>query len=110
MGDMVPPERSSPEEDRAYKARQRTMWALGDYHRFATESLWGFGPLLVAACGIGPGMRVLDVAAGTGNVAIRAAEAGAQVIASDLTPENFEAGRREAQDRGVKLGWVEADA
>jgi ubiquinone/menaquinone biosynthesis C-methylase UbiE len=53
---------------------------------------------------------VLDVAAGTGNVAIRAAEAGASVVASDLTPENFEAGRREAQARGVELEWVEADA
>jgi ubiquinone/menaquinone biosynthesis C-methylase UbiE len=53
---------------------------------------------------------VLDVAAGTGNVAIRAAEAGAQVVASDLTPENFEAGRREARARGVELEWVEADA
>jgi ubiquinone/menaquinone biosynthesis C-methylase UbiE len=86
------------------------MWALGDYHKFATESIWGFGAKLVAACGISAGQRVLDVAAGTGNVAIRAAEAGAQVVASDLTPENFEAGRREARARGVELDWVEADA
>jgi ubiquinone/menaquinone biosynthesis C-methylase UbiE len=93
-----------------HKAAQRAMWALGDYHRFAKETVWGFGPELVTACGIGPGQRVLDVAAGTGNVAIRAAEAGADVVASDLTPENFEAGRREAQARGVELEWVEADA
>ena len=66
--------------------------------------------MLVAACGIAPGQRVLDVAAGTGNVAIRAAEAGAAVVASDLTPENFEAGRREARARGVEVEWVEADA
>ena len=70
-----------------------TIWALGDYHRFATETVWELGPVLVDACGIAPGQRVLDVAAGTGNVAIRAAEAGADVVASDLTPENFEAGR-----------------
>ena len=86
------------------------MWALGDYHAFATASLWEHGPLLVQACGIGPGQRVLDVAAGTGNVAIRAAEAGADVVASDLTPENFGAGRREAAAHGVELEWVEADA
>jgi SAM-dependent methyltransferase len=97
-------------EDRELKARTRAMWALGDYHKFATESIWGFGAELVAACGISAGQRVLDVAAGTGNVAIRAAEAGAQVVASDLTPENFEAGRREARARGVELEWVEADA
>jgi SAM-dependent methyltransferase len=96
--------------DQEFKARQRAIWALGDYHRFATASLWDFGPLLVAACGISPGQRVLDVAAGTGNVAIRAAEAGAHVVASDLTPENFDAGRREASAHGVELEWVEADA
>jgi ubiquinone/menaquinone biosynthesis C-methylase UbiE len=96
--------------DREVKAQQRAMWALGDYHRFATQTVWGFGPLLVEACAIRAGQRMLDVAAGSGNVAIRAAEAGARVVASDLTPENFEAGRREAGARGVELEWVEADA
>jgi ubiquinone/menaquinone biosynthesis C-methylase UbiE len=92
------------------KAATRAMWALGDYHRFARETVWDVGPVLVEACRVGPGMRVLDVAAGTGNVAIRAAEAGAHVVASDLTPENFAAGRGEAARRGVALEWVEADA
>jgi ubiquinone/menaquinone biosynthesis C-methylase UbiE len=92
------------------KAATRQAWALGDYHRFAKETIWGLGPILVEACGISPGQRVLDVAAGTGNTAIRAAEAGAEVVASDLTPENFEAGRREAAEQGVELEWVEADA
>jgi ubiquinone/menaquinone biosynthesis C-methylase UbiE len=92
------------------KAAERAMWALGDYHTFAKQTVWGFGPTLVEACGISPGQRVLDVAAGSGNVAIRAAEAGADVVAADLTPENFEAGRREARSRGVELEWVEADA
>jgi ubiquinone/menaquinone biosynthesis C-methylase UbiE len=89
---------------------QRAIWALGDYHRFAKHTVWGLGPVLVEACGISPGQRVLDVATGTGNVAIRAAEAGADVVALDLTPENFEAGRREATARGVELDWVEGDA
>ena len=96
--------------DREPKPEQRAMWSLGDYHRFATQTVWGLGPVLVAACGISAGQRVLDVAAGSGNVAIRAAEAGAHVIASDLTPENFAAGRREAHARGLELDWVEADA
>jgi 2-polyprenyl-3-methyl-5-hydroxy-6-metoxy-1,4-benzoquinol methylase len=98
------------DEDRKLKARQRELWALGDYHRVATDLLWEFGRELVEACGIYSGQRVLDVAAGTGNVAIRAAERGAQVVASDLTPENFGAGRHEARAHGVKLEWVEADA
>jgi 2-polyprenyl-6-hydroxyphenyl methylase/3-demethylubiquinone-9 3-methyltransferase len=88
----------------------RAMWARGDYHRFARETVWEVGPVVIEACGITAGQRVLDVAAGTGNVAIRAAEAGAQVVAADLTPENFDAGRREARVRGVELEWVEADA
>ncbi|MGH2987001.1 MAG: class I SAM-dependent methyltransferase [Solirubrobacterales bacterium] len=92
------------------KAEERAMWALGDYHAFAKATVWELGPVLVEACGIAAGRRVLDVAAGTGNVAIRAAEAGADVVASDLTPENFDAGRREAAARGVELEWVEADA
>ncbi len=88
----------------------RQAWARGDYHRFAKATVWEVGPVLVEACAIGPGQRVLDVAAGSGNVAIRAAEAGASVVAADLTPESFEAGRREARARGVELEWVEADA
>jgi SAM-dependent methyltransferase len=101
---------ATADEDRKQKARQRELWALGDYHRVATDLLWEFGRELVEACGIYAGQRVLDVAAGTGNVAIRAAERGAQVVASDLTPENFDAGRHEARAHGVKLEWVEADA
>ena len=82
------------------------LWALGDYPRFAKDMIWNFGPTLVAACGIGPGQRVLDVAAGTGNVAIRAAEAGADVVACDLEPAQLEAGRDEAPE----IDWVQADA
>jgi ubiquinone/menaquinone biosynthesis C-methylase UbiE len=92
------------------KTAMRNAWALGDYHRFAKATVWERGAELVEACEIRAGQRVLDVAAGTGNSAIRAAEAGARVVASDLTPANFEAGRREARARGVDLEWVEADA
>ena len=57
--------------------------------RFRDATVWQLGPVLVEACRISRGQRVLDVAAGTGNVAIRAAMAGAAVVACDLTPENF---------------------
>jgi ubiquinone/menaquinone biosynthesis C-methylase UbiE len=92
------------------KAATRAMWARGDYHTFAKTLMWDVGAALVEACAIAPGQRVLDVAAGSGNVAIRAAAAGASVVASDLTPEHFDAGRREAEAQGVDLDWVEADA
>jgi len=86
------------------------MWALGDYDRFARATVWKLGPMLAEACGITRGQRVLDVAAGTGNVAIRAATRGAQVVASDVTPEHFDAGRRGAAAAGVELEWIEGDA
>ena len=55
-------------------------------------------------------MRVLDVAAGTGNASIPAAKAGAQVTASDLTPDLLDAGRVRAESEGLTLEWVQADA
>jgi ubiquinone/menaquinone biosynthesis C-methylase UbiE len=98
------------DEDRALKAKHRTMWALGDYPAVATEIIPALGPVLVEASGIGSGSRVLDVAAGSGNVAIPAARAGAQVIASDLTPELLEEGERHAAAAGVAIEWRTADA
>ena len=96
--------------DTELKARHRAMWASGDYPSMVETFLLPLGPRLVEACGIGPGMRVLDVAAGTGNASIPAAERGANVTASDLTPELFDAGRARAKAQGVELEWVEADA
>jgi SAM-dependent methyltransferase len=86
------------------------MWASGDYPSMVETFLLPLGPRLVDACGIGPGMSVLDVAAGTGNASIPAAHRGANVTASDLTPELLEAGRRRAEAEGVELEWVEGDA
>jgi len=85
-------------------------WALGDYHRFAKATIWEIGEVLVEACDVKPDQSVLDVAAGTGNTAIRAALRGARVVASDITPQNFAAGRAEAAANGVEIDWVEADA
>ena len=101
---------SSPLPDSELKARHRAMWASGDYPSMVETFLLPLGPRLIEACDIGPGMRVLDVAAGTGNASIPAAQRGATVIASDLTPELLEAGRRRAEAGGVELDWVEADA
>lgn len=98
------------EFDRQLKAKHRALWASGDYPAVAAELIPALGPELVRACGVKPGERVLDVAAGSGNAAIPAAAAGAIVTASDLTPELFDAGRRIASERGVELEWVEADA
>ena len=66
---------SSTMPDAELKARHRAMWASGDYPSMVETFLLPLGPRLVEACGIGSGMRVLDVAAGTGNASIPAAAA-----------------------------------
>jgi len=96
--------------DQALKARHRAMWALGDYPGVAADVIPELGPTLVAASGVRAGDRVLDVAAGTGNAAVPAALTGAHVVASDLTPELFEAGRAFAARHGAEVDWQEGDA
>src|SRR3954452_2708140 len=96
--------------DAALKARHRAMWASGDYASMVETFLLPLGPRLVEACRIVPGMHVLDVGAGSGNASIPAAQRGASVTASDLTPALLDAGRELAEGAGVDLGWVEADA
>ncbi|MFB7462370.1 class I SAM-dependent methyltransferase [Streptomyces sp. NPDC056224] len=96
--------------DRTLKAKHRTMWAMGDYPSVASHVIPELGALLVRECGVRPGDRVLDIGAGSGNAAIPAALAGADVVASDLTPELLEIGRHLAAVRGARLEWREADA
>ncbi len=96
--------------DRALKARHRAMWALGDYPAVASQLIPELGRELVAAAGVRRGDRVLDVAAGTGNAAVPAALTGADVVASDLTPQLFAAGREFAAREGVEVAWEEGDA
>ena len=90
--------------------QHRAMWALGDYALMAEEVMAPLGPLLVQASGIGPGDHVLDVAAGSGNVSIPAAKAGAVVVSSDLTPELLDRAQKRAAEEGVVLDRREANA
>jgi SAM-dependent methyltransferase len=86
------------------------MWALGDYPALADHIISDLGQVLIQACGVRPGDRVLDIAAGSGNAAIPAALAGASVVACDLTPELLAAGKQRAGQQGAELDWRHADA
>lgn len=96
--------------DRELKGKLRKTWAQGNYAAVAAEVIPTLGAVVVQACGVTNGDRVLDVAAGTGNAAIPAADAGATVTASDLTPELLEIGKSIADARGSTLDCVMADA
>jgi SAM-dependent methyltransferase len=92
------------------KHTHRATWAAGDYAAVA-EHIDAVPPRdLLNSLAIAPGDDVLDVAAGTGNVALRAAAAGARVVGLDLTPELFVAARRRAAVYRVSVEWIEGDA
>jgi SAM-dependent methyltransferase len=97
-------------EDQALKAKHATMWASGSYPTVVDEIVAPLGGILVDAVDIQPRQRVLDVAAGTGTSAIPAARLGADVTATDLTPELLEVGRADAATEGLAITWQTADA
>lgn len=94
----------------SFKDGQRRLWAAGDYAVLARR-LEGVAAELVAACGLGPGERALDVGAGNGNVALAIAASGASPEACDLTPELVAAGAARCVALGEwEIPWTIADA
>ncbi len=93
-----------------FKDGQRKLWAAGDY-AVSARRFEGVAATLVAACGLGPGQRALDVAAGNGNVALAIAASGASPEACDLTPELVTAGKARCDALGEwEIPWDVADA
>ncbi len=94
----------------AFKDGQRRFWTGGDYAVIARR-FEGVAAELVAASGLGPGRRALDVAAGNGNVALAIVATGAGAEACDLTPALVEAGRARCDALGEwEIRWEVADA
>jgi SAM-dependent methyltransferase len=92
-----------------FKTRQRATWEGGDYSA-CSPYIAEVGELVVTRAGITPGMRVLDVACGTGNAALPAARAGARVTGLDLAATLLEAGRAKARAEGLEIEWRDGDA
>jgi ubiquinone/menaquinone biosynthesis C-methylase UbiE len=97
-------------DDRALKAKHAAMWASGSYRTVVDEIVGPLGGILVETVDVQPGQRVLDVAAGTGSSAIPATRRGAEVIATDLTPELLDVARAAADAEGLQLTFQTADA
>ena len=91
------------------KEGQRRMWTVGDYPDIA-RLIAAAGELVVERAQAAPGVSLLDVATGSGNVAIPAAAAGSTVIGLDLTPRLLEVARERAADAGLDIRFVEGDA
>lgn len=90
--------------------RVKEVWSTGSYADHARNYL-SMTARLVETAGVGPDDRVLDVACGTGNVAITAARRGAAVTGLDITPAMLEDARRNAEIAGVDgIDWREGDA
>jgi len=100
----------TPISDASVAATHRTVWALGDYALMAEQVMAPLGPILVNAAGIGPGVRVLDVAAGSGNISLPAAATGATVVSTDLTPELLRRSHARAAAQGLTINYREANA
>jgi SAM-dependent methyltransferase len=92
-----------------FKTRQRAVWDSGSYQELSPY-IADVGELVVSRAGILPGLRVLDVACGTGNAARPAARLGAKVTGLDLVPKLLDVGRQKAEAEGLGIEWREGDA
>jgi ubiquinone/menaquinone biosynthesis C-methylase UbiE len=92
----------------ALKARMKATWMAGDFGqvaKYAEHEAVKF----ISRQNIKPGMRVLDVACGTGNLAIPAAKVDAMVTGVDIASNLIEQARERAKSEGVKIQFDEGD-
>lgn len=92
------------------KDHVRRVWTIGSYPDIGQNFL-SMAAHLVNAAGVDSNRHVLDVACGTGNVAITAARRGARVTGLDITPAMLEDARENAAIAGTEgIDWREGDA
>ncbi len=91
------------------KTRQQAAWATGDYAVIGSTILLT-AELLAEALDVRCGWRVLDVAAGNGNMSLAAARRGCRVTSTDYVPALLERGRLRADAEGWRIDFQVADA
>ena len=94
----------------ALKLAHRATWAAGDYPAVAQHIAEHPVRAALTAAQVRPGTRLLDVATGSGNVALIAAKERAQVVGLDLVPELLDAAHSRALAEGLDVEWVHGDA
>lgn len=93
----------------ALKARLKAMWMTGDFGEIAKHIEAG-AEEFIGRLALGPGLRVLDVACGSGNLALPAARAGATVTGVDIATNLLEQARARAASEGLTIQFDEGDA
>src|SRR4029077_10911999 len=83
-------------------------WSGASYERMA-ETFTAIHDRVVETLAIEPGARVLDVACGTGGVALRAAQAGADVVGVDISADPLAKARAAAEAEGLAIRFDEGD-
>ena len=106
---MLEPAASPSPDLAAVKARQQGAWSSGDYAVVGT-TLQIVGEQLCEALELRPGSKVLDVAAGNGNVTLAAARRWCDVTSTDYVAALLERGRERAMAEGLNVEFREADA
>jgi SAM-dependent methyltransferase len=91
------------------KSALKTSWMAGDFGQIAKFSATE-AETFVGRLRIQPGLKVLDVACGTGNIAIPAARAGAEVVGVDIAPNLLEQAQKRTAAEGLEVQFEEGDA
>jgi ubiquinone/menaquinone biosynthesis C-methylase UbiE len=105
----TPPAAATAPDLAAVKSRQQAAWSSGDYAVVGT-TLQIVGEDLCEALDLRSGQKVLDVAAGNGNVTLAAARRWCDVTSTDYVPALLERGRARASAEGWTIAFKEADA
>jgi SAM-dependent methyltransferase len=100
--------RTNPEME-SLKTRLKAMWMAGDFGQVA-KYIETNAEEFIARLALEPGLRLLDVACGSGNLAIPAARAGAIVTGVDIATNLLEQARARAESEGLTIQFDEGDA
>jgi SAM-dependent methyltransferase len=93
----------------ALKTKLQATWSAGDFGQIAKYYADDAADF-IKRLDLKPGMTVLDVACGTGNLAIPAARTGANVTGVDIAPNSVEQARQNAKAEGLNAKFDEGDA
>ncbi len=93
----------------ALKSKLKATWSAGDFGQIAKSTARGAAEF-IERLHLQPGMKVLDVACGSGNLALPAARTGASVTGVDIAPNLVKQARENAEREGLQIQFDEGDA